>query len=139
MRFALLDAGMRVIHVFPFPGVGGTEVATRRIADAVRPFGIESSAVLLHATPDQQGYLEAAGIRCIIPDTKADPSLRHGWRFMQESHAFARHWGDADLIHCADVQAAYYVGLAGRMSRHTSNTAPWPTCTSLPCAKGARW
>lgn len=124
---------MRVLHVLPYPGVGGTEIATRRIIDAVRPFGIESRALLLAPTEELTRYLDDADIPYDIPGTRPEPSMRHGARFLSDSLHFARRWCDADLIHCADVQAAYYTAVAGRLARlpvlcHVRNrhaTLPW--------------
>lgn len=107
---------MKVLHVLPYQGVGGTEIATRRIIDAVRPFGIDSRALLLAPTSELTDYLDEAGIPFDVPDTRPEPSLRNGWRFLLESRRFARRWCDADVIHCADAQAAYYVATAGRLA-----------------------
>jgi hypothetical protein len=53
---------VNVLHVLPFPGIGGTEIATRRVAEAVRPFGVQSSALLLRPAADLQAYIEEGGI-----------------------------------------------------------------------------
>lgn len=108
---------MKVLHVLPFPGVGGTEIATRRIADTVREFGVESRALLLDPTDDLVAYLEDAGIPCVVPRTRPEPSFRAAVRFLQDSRAMAMICREVDLIHCADIQAAYYVAFAGRLAR----------------------
>lgn len=109
---------MRVLHVMPFPGIGGTEVATRRVAEAVRPFGVQSSALLLQPSDEQRDYFEQAGVACFSGIQRPEPSLiRHASRFLRESRALARLFADFDLIHCADVQAAYYTAVAGRLAR----------------------
>ncbi len=109
---------MNVLHVLPFPGVGGTEVATRRLADAVRPFDVGSSALLLRPAEDLQAYLEGAGIPCLVPAVRPEPSLlRAAPRFLHESWTLARTLRAFDLIHCADVSAAYSVAVAGRLAR----------------------
>ena len=120
---------MRILHVFPFLGVGGTEIATRRIIDGVRPFGIESRALLLRPTAELTEYLHDAGIPCAVADPVPEPSIRHGVSFLRQSRALARSFGDVDLVHCADVLAAYYTALAGRLAgvpvlTHVRNRLP---------------
>lgn len=110
-------ASMKVLHVLPFPGVGGTEIATRRIADAVRPLGVESTALLLQPTPELVRYFEAAGIRCVLPEAIPTPSVRHGLQFLRQSRSFGQYFRATDLIHCADVDAAYKIAVAGRMAK----------------------
>jgi glycosyltransferase involved in cell wall biosynthesis len=108
---------MNVLHVLPFPGIGGTEVATRRIAEAVRLSGVRSAALLLRPTADLQGYLEEGGIACLPSVQRPEPSiLREAPTFLRTSLALARVFRDFDLIHCADVEAAYHVAVAGRLA-----------------------
>lgn len=107
---------MKVLHVLPFPGVGGTEIATRRIADGLRVRGVESRAVLLQPTGDQIAYLADAGIPFTVPGIRPEPSYRSVIRFLIDSHAMARACREVDLIHCADVQGAYYLAVAGRLA-----------------------
>lgn len=109
---------MKVLHVLPFPGIGGTEVATRRIAEAVRPFGVQSAALLLRPAADLQAYLEEGGIPCLQGLQRPQPSLvREAPSFLRTSHALARAFQAFDLVHCADVSAAYHVAVAGRLAR----------------------
>lgn len=108
---------VNVLHVLPFPSIGGTEIATRRIAEAVRPFGVRSAALLLRPAADLQGYLEEGGIACLPGVQRPEPSLlREAPSFLRASLALARDFRDFDLIHCADVQAAYHVAVAGRLA-----------------------
>jgi glycosyltransferase involved in cell wall biosynthesis len=109
---------MKVLHVMPFPGIGGTEVATRRIADAVRPFGVQSAALLLRPTDDQVAYFEQAGVPCFTDVVRPEPSLvREAPRFARETARVARLCADFDIVHCSDIQAAYSVAAAGRLAR----------------------
>jgi glycosyltransferase involved in cell wall biosynthesis len=108
---------MKVLHVLPLHGIGGAEVATRRIAEAVRPFGVQSAALLLQPAADLQGYLEEGGITCLHGLQRPEPSLvREVPSFLRTSRALARVFRAFDLIHCADVPAAYHVALAGRLA-----------------------
>lgn len=109
---------MKVLHVLPFPGVGGTEIATRRVADAVRPYGVQSAALLLRPTDDQIAYFEDAGIPCFAELRRPEPSLvREAGMFLRDSWAAARICARFDLVHCADVSAAYHLGVAGRLAQ----------------------
>jgi len=108
---------MKVLHVLPFPGVGGTEIATRRIADAVKPFGIQSVALLLRPTKELQSYLQESGIPCIDRLRRPEPSfVREAVNFLRDSWSVARIFQKFDLVHCADVSAAYHVAVAGRLA-----------------------
>ncbi len=109
---------MKVLHVMPFPGIGGTEVATRRIAEAALPFGVRSSVLLLQPTEDQIAYFEDAGISCLTGFRRPEPSfVREAPRFLRDSWAIARTCAAYNVVHCADVSAAYHVAVAGRLAR----------------------
>jgi glycosyltransferase involved in cell wall biosynthesis len=109
---------MKVLHVMPYPGIGGTEIATRRIADAARSYGVHSTALLLQPTADQVDYFEAAGIPCVRAKARPEPSLvREAPRFLRDSWRAAAICADFDIVHCADAAAAYHVAAAGRMAR----------------------
>lgn len=102
----------------PYPGIGGTEIATRRIADAARSYGVHSTALLLQPSADQIDYFEAAGITCLKAEPRPEPSvLREAPRFFRESWRTAKICSDFDIIHCADAAAAYHVAAAGRLAR----------------------
>lgn len=107
---------MKVLHVLPFPGVGGTEIATRRVIDGVRNFGVDSRALLLRPTDEQIDYFHNAGIPCTVLHPPPEPSFRHGATFLAESAQLAKVCVDVDLLHCADVPAAFRVGVAGRLA-----------------------
>src|SRR5690349_8527054 len=109
---------MKVLHVLPFPGVGGTEIATRRIADAVRPYGVQSAALLLRPSAEQLAYFEDAGVPCFADLRQPEPSLvRQAGPFLRDSWVLARVCARFDLVHCADVSAAFHVGVAGRLAQ----------------------
>jgi glycosyltransferase involved in cell wall biosynthesis len=109
---------MKVLHVENFPGIGGTLVATRRIADILSPFGVRSSALLLRPTEDQIKYFEASGISCVTGLRRPEPSFaREVPHFVRDSWAIARICAAFDIVHCTDVSAAYHIALAGRLAR----------------------
>ena len=108
---------MRVLYVVPHPGVGGSALATRRLAEAVRPFGVESAALLLQPGQEQLAYFEQAGLSCVSDLTPPEPSLlRHAGRFFMQSQQIARLCRKFDVVHCADASAAYAVAVAGRLA-----------------------
>lgn len=109
---------MRVLHVLPTPILGGAEIATRRLADAVRPFGVESTALLLRPTPELSAYLQQAGLPCITDVQGPEPSLvRSAPRFLRDSWKLRGLCAEFDIVHCADTAAAYSMGLAARLAR----------------------
>lgn len=109
---------LRVLHVLPFPGVGGTEIATLRIAQGLAPHGVESSALLLDPDDAQRAWLAEAGLPFRAVARKPEPGLRKLARFFRDSVALARtlRTQRIELLHCADVDAAYFVAVAGRMA-----------------------
>lgn len=109
---------LRVLHAIPGDGLAGTEIATRRIADAVRPLGVDSAALLLRPCAELRTYFEQAGIPCITEFTRPEPSvLRTAGSFLRDSRRLAPVLADFDVVHCADIWAAYYIGFAGRLAR----------------------
>jgi glycosyltransferase involved in cell wall biosynthesis len=103
-----------IAHVLPFPSVGGTEHATVRIAEAVDPCRFGSIAFCLRDAEPVRALFEERGIACFAYDPPV-PSYRHGVSFLRSSLALARAFrrSKADLIHCADLEAAHQVALAG--------------------------
>ena len=110
---------MKVVHVLiSEDGIAGTETATRRIADAVLPLGVQSSVLLLGATPILIDYFEQAGFSCLTEFNRPEPSLvREAPRFLRDSWRIARACAAFDIVHCADVSAAYQIAAAGRLAR----------------------
>jgi len=108
---------MKVAHVLPFSGVGGTELATLRIALAVRPFGIESVAYCFENDESLRTLLAANAIPA-IQWPAPQSSIRGGVRFFKQSLAFARELKrqKVDLLHCQNVLAGYHAALAGRLA-----------------------
>lgn len=112
------SASLRVLHVLPYCGVGGTEVATLRLMRAMASYGIASSALALRADSTQRDWLHAAQVPFQEISRVPTPSVRHFPRFIQDSWNLARSLRDrqVDLLHCADVTAALFVSAAGRMA-----------------------
>jgi glycosyltransferase involved in cell wall biosynthesis len=107
---------MKVLHVLLAEQVGGGEIATRRIADTLRPLGVVSSALLLRPSERLAGYLREAGVETFDAEPQPEPSLRRGGHFLLDSRRLARRLSRFDLLHCADVPAAYHAAVAGRLA-----------------------
>jgi glycosyltransferase involved in cell wall biosynthesis len=107
-----------IAHILPFPAVGGTEHATARIARAVDPSRFRNIAFCVpEASAVVSLFLDLG-----IPATTYSPavaSYRHGVAFVQSSLRLAREFKahEVDVVHCADLLAGYYAGLAGRLAR----------------------
>ena len=87
----------------PFPGLGGTEIATLRIIRASRGYGVEH--VALYFEPEDK-LLNAFRQEHVpaFPCERPFPSLlRHSVRFWRQSQGLARELKrlKVDLVHCA--------------------------------------
>lgn len=107
-----------IAHVMPWASVGGTEVATLRLARAVEGAGFTSHAFHLKGAAVVRDMFEAGGFEA-VPYEPPAASLRHAARFLADSRALAREFTrrGISLVHCADVLAGYHAGLAGRLAR----------------------
>ena len=106
-----------VAHVLPWPGIGGTEHATLRIASAVADRGFRSIAFCRDDAPEVHAFFERAGIET-IPYRRTDLSLRRPAPYLRTTRALARELRGrrVDLLHCADVDAGVQAALAGRLA-----------------------
>ena len=113
-----IDSRQLVAHILPFPSVGGTEHATLRIANAVDPSRFTHMAFVLPDAEPVRHFITAAGVRCVTYEPPV-PSYRHAAAFLRLSRQVAREFvrHDVQLVHCADLLAAYQVALAGRLAR----------------------
>ena len=108
---------MRIAHLLPFPGVGGTEIGQVRIMRAARAAGHQSFALCLDPSPELTAYLAEQGVES-YPCAPPQPSLKRGLRFLADSRRMAATLRDhsTQLVHCGDVLAAYHGALAGRLA-----------------------
>jgi glycosyltransferase involved in cell wall biosynthesis len=107
----------RVGHIMPWDGVGGTEHAALRIARAVREEGFETVFFCLGSAPVVRDFFDAAGFETGTWGP-AYPGF-NGYRyFLRDSIRLADEFRRKriDLVHCADVPAGAYAGLAGRLA-----------------------
>ena len=110
-------AGSNIAHVLPWASVGGTELATLRLARAAAGAGFKSHAFYLKGADAVRDLFEGAGIEA-IPYEPPGASLRRAARFLADSRALSKEFArrDISLVHCADVLAGCHAGLAGRMA-----------------------
>jgi glycosyltransferase involved in cell wall biosynthesis len=120
-----------IAHVLPWPGIGGTEHATLRIARAAAERGYRSIAFYRGDSPVVGDFFRDAGLET-APYARAELSLRRPLPFIRNTlalrNAFRAH--RVDLVHCADIDAALHVARAGRLAGvpvlcHIRN--PWTT------------
>lgn len=111
-------AQVNVAHILPWSSVGGTEVATLRLARATAGAGFRSHAFHLKGAAAVRDMFGAEGFETATYEPPG-ASLRHAARFLADSRALAKEFAQRDisLVHCSDVLAGCHAGVAGRMAR----------------------
>src|SRR5690242_3067291 len=96
----------------PWSGMGGVEIATLRLADAIKD-SYRNVAFCLEDAVELKESFQKMGIETVtyVPPT---PSVRHGGRFYKESRRVAKQIQDAgaDIVHFSDEKAANHNSLA---------------------------
>ncbi|MFN7948957.1 MAG: glycosyltransferase [Blastocatellia bacterium] len=113
----MTQSAYRILHVLPWASVGGTELATLRIAQATNGSAFTHTALCLSEADEVRGLFAEAGFEA-FDFAAVEPSWRHprgywraSWQLAQQIRARR-----IDLMHCADVLAAHYASLAGRLA-----------------------
>lgn len=109
---------LRIAHVLPWPAVGGVEVGTLRVAQAVEGDDFRSVAYCLEEALPVRNMFEASGIP-VATYTAAPPSYRHPSTCWGAARSLARDLRRRRIgvIHCGDLLAGYYAVLAGKLAR----------------------
>jgi glycosyltransferase involved in cell wall biosynthesis len=108
---------IRIAHILPFPNIGGTEVATLRLAEALAMAGYESilfcpsGATELRQLFHDHSFVTSCYDQVEPSYHKPLPYLR-ATRFL--AHELRRR--QVRIVHCSDILAAHYAALAGRMA-----------------------
>jgi glycosyltransferase involved in cell wall biosynthesis len=107
----------RVAHIMPWEGVGGTEHGALRVARAIQEAGLDTVFYCLESAAIVRDFFASAGFETAtwLP---ALPQF-NGYRyFLHESMRLAGEFRrrNIDIVHCADVWAGAYAGLAGRLA-----------------------
>jgi glycosyltransferase involved in cell wall biosynthesis len=107
-----------VAHILPASDVGGTEVATLRVAHAAREHGYDNVAFIFPNAGRLRELFEDGGIESLTFEP-VEPSYRSPARFVANTRRLAREFRrvGARLVHCADVPSVFYVGYAARLAR----------------------
>ena len=101
-----MTRALRVAHVLPFVGVGGTEHGTLRLATAVRGAGVESVALCVEEAAPVHGLFRGAGFEAAYwhpRDVAGWGRASFAYRTLQLAWELRRR--RVDLVHCADVLA----------------------------------
>ncbi len=108
----------KVAHLMPFPGLGGTEIATLRVIQASARHGVESVALFFEPTEELLNAFRKEQVPVMCPERPFPSLVRRSPKFWKQSYALARELKRlrVDLVHCADVLAAYSGALAGRLA-----------------------
>ncbi len=108
---------LRIAHVLPWSEIGGTELATLRIANAVEGEKFSSVAFCQPQASPVRELFEANGFETATYGN-AHFSYLHPKPFWRQTLQLAREFRrrKIDLIHLADWQAAQYVALAAKLA-----------------------
>ncbi len=111
------SAGYRIAHLLPWNTVGGIEIASLRIAQAISRFGFESVFFCPGASGGAFEMIRDAGFQAESYVVR-ELSLRRPAPFLSMSRILATRFRDEriNLVHCSDLQAAYNGGLASRLA-----------------------
>lgn len=111
------STGARIAHVVPWSTIGGTETATLRVAQAARDRGFHNTVFCLEGQTSVSELFgdHGFGVHLYSP---VEPSARHFPNFARNSRKISRQMKqvEVDLVHCADILAAYHAALGGRMA-----------------------
>jgi glycosyltransferase involved in cell wall biosynthesis len=124
------DARRRIAHILAWPSVGGSEVATLRLASAVEGPEFTSVAFCLSDGDPVRNLFARKGIP-VVSYEAVEPSYRHPRAYVRSSIALARKLRRAriDLVHFADVFAAHRSSLGALLAgvpaiSHVRNSFP---------------
>jgi glycosyltransferase involved in cell wall biosynthesis len=108
---------LTIAHLLPWPGIGGTEHATLRIARAAAERGYQNIAFYRQDSPVVGEFFRDAGLET-VPYDLAELSARRPLPFVRNTLALRRAFraNQVDLVHCADIDAALQVAPAGRLA-----------------------
>jgi glycosyltransferase involved in cell wall biosynthesis len=108
---------LTVAHIMPWEGVGGVEIATIRLIETTRDRFNHVAFCLKDAHAVRERF-ESSGIKTVSYELP-EPSVRHWRRFRKQSRTLAeliRRVG-ANIVHFAEVKAAYHAGRAAVLAQ----------------------
>jgi glycosyltransferase involved in cell wall biosynthesis len=108
---------IRVAHILPFANVGGTELATLRLAESLAQSGFES-ILFCPEGADKLRHLYHDHCFITAPYEQCEPSYTHPLPYLRAAkhlaHELRRH--KVAILHCSDVLAAHFAATAGRLA-----------------------
>lgn len=106
-----------IAHVLPWPSVGGTELATLRIASATGGGQFRHTAFCLKGGVPVRELFTAEGFETVDYEA-TEPGYRRPKSYLRASWRLAREFRrrGISLVHCADIAAGYQAALAGRLA-----------------------
>lgn len=101
----------------PWCGIGGVEIATLRMTEAMKE-RVRNIAFCLAGADELKARFERLGIETVTYDAP-NPSLRHWGRYYKASRIVADKLKElnADIVHFSDEKAAYHNSLAAVFAR----------------------
>ncbi len=110
-------ARFHIAHVLPSPFLGGTEHATLRITQAIEGKDFKNTVFCPGESSPAKDMFRSSGLTTVSYRT-VEPSYRHPKKFLRAAFELAREIKrrQIHLVHCADVLAAHYTALAGRLA-----------------------
>ncbi len=99
-----LKSDYRIGHMLPWDEIGGTEIATLRIAQGVKSHGFENVMFCRESAPPPLEFFREANFETATYDVEY-PDLRYLRGFLYRVRQLARELKQRriDLVHCADV------------------------------------
>jgi glycosyltransferase involved in cell wall biosynthesis len=107
-----------IAHIMPWPCVGGVELGTLRMIQAIEGDEFRNLAFCLEGARPVREMFEQAGVE-VIEYEAAEPSYRHPKDYLRTTRELSRKLKEhrVDLMHCADLLAAHRSALAGSLAR----------------------
>ncbi len=113
------EAG-RIAHFLPWQSIGGTELQTLRLAEAARELGYFNVIYVPEDGAKVRALLEGGGFE-VCEYNQVQPSYSKPRAFWRNLRAIASELRrkEINIVHCADIAAAHFMSLAGRLARAT--------------------
>lgn len=107
----------RIAHVLPWVSIGGTELQTRRLAQAADELG-HSNIIYVPIGGDKTRTLFREAGFSVFEYEQVQPSYSKPSRYVRASRELAASLrkNNIQVLHCADVLAAHFTGVAGRLA-----------------------
>jgi glycosyltransferase involved in cell wall biosynthesis len=124
-------AQFNIAHILPWDAIGGTELATLRIARAVESENFRSIMFCPSGSRIVSPFFASEGFETVSYEPielDTHNFISYSSATIKLTRSFRRH--HIDLIHCADIPAGNYAALAGKIARiplvcHVRNRYHW--------------